>query len=97
MSTASGYLRHVDGLRGVSVLLVVLYHAWPDTIPGGFIGLRYLRVLDYTAFIGRACGEDVELSWFFDASRPAVVAKFRTCAGVYHAAWLGPFGSRRAC
>ena len=45
VSAQAGYLRHVDGLRGISVLLVVLYHAWPDLVPGGFIGVDVFFVI----------------------------------------------------
>lgn len=39
------YLPHVDGLRALAVALVVIFHAWPDALPGGFIGVDVFFVI----------------------------------------------------
>jgi len=39
------YLRHVDGLRAVAVALVVAYHAWPRSVPGGYVGVDVFFVI----------------------------------------------------
>jgi len=35
----------VQALRGVSVLLVVLYHAWPSVLAGGYVGVDVFFVI----------------------------------------------------
>jgi peptidoglycan/LPS O-acetylase OafA/YrhL len=41
-ATATGRRGHrsdIQGLRGLAVLLVVVHHAWPGALPGGFLGV----------------------------------------------------------
>ncbi|MBK6592255.1 MAG: acyltransferase [Burkholderiales bacterium] len=39
------YERHIDGLRGLSVLMVVAFHAFPTWVPGGFVGVDVFFVI----------------------------------------------------
>ncbi|MEN9822729.1 MAG: hypothetical protein RLZ04_1155, partial [Actinomycetota bacterium] len=35
----------VEGLRAVAVVAVVVYHAWPEWLPGGFVGVDVFFVV----------------------------------------------------
>ena len=35
----------LDGLRGLAVVAVVIYHAWPEVLPGGWIGVSVFFTL----------------------------------------------------
>ena len=37
--------REIQGLRAVAVLLVVLFHLWPDRLPGGYVGVDVFFVI----------------------------------------------------
>ena len=39
------YRSDVDGLRAVAILSVIVFHAWPELFPGGFIGVDVFFVI----------------------------------------------------
>ncbi len=39
------YRKDIDGIRAVAILLVVAFHAFPSTLPGGFVGVDVFFVI----------------------------------------------------
>jgi peptidoglycan/LPS O-acetylase OafA/YrhL len=44
-ATKSRYIGEIDTLRALAVLLVVLFHAYPTVVPGGYIGVDVFFVI----------------------------------------------------
>lgn len=43
--TPMRYRADIDGLRAIAVLMVVIFHFWPNVLPGGFIGVDVFFVI----------------------------------------------------
>jgi len=51
------FLPHVQGLRAIAVLLVVLYHVWPARLTGGYIGVDIFFVISGFLITGQLVRE----------------------------------------
>jgi len=87
------YRADIDGLRAVAVLGVIIYHAWPWALPGGFIGVDIFFVISGYLISGilykglKANGGEGEFSFAeFYARRirrlfPALITVLLLCLG----------------
>lgn len=65
--TVKTYIYHpeIDGLRAVSIIAVVLYHAGLSVVPGGFVGVDVFFVISGYLIIGRITDDILNKSFSF--------------------------------
>ena len=89
-AAAASYRPDIDGMRALSIWAVVSYHAFPDWVPGGFVGVDVFFVLSGFLITGLildkiASGSFSILSFYQGR------LQFRLKRSVF----LGQFGHRR--
>tara|TARA_B100001248_G_scaffold262667_1_gene260588 strand:+ start:4180 stop:6036 length:1857 start_codon:yes stop_codon:yes gene_type:complete len=60
-------IKHIDGLRAVSIFSVVFYHAFPSVFPNGYIGVDYFLVIS---------GFVISKKYFINSSEKFSLSKF---------------------
>jgi peptidoglycan/LPS O-acetylase OafA/YrhL len=68
MENDLAYRPDVDGLRAVAVVLVLIFHAFPAVLPGGFLGVDVFFVISGYVITRRLVGREESLRHFY-ASR----------------------------
>ncbi|CAB4322679.1 MAG: acyltransferase family protein [Actinobacteria bacterium] len=98
-----GHHRSLDGLRGIAVLAVVLYHFAPQAVPGGFLGVDVFFVLSgflITSLLLVEFGANSAFSlkgfWSRRARRLLPAAMACIVVAVALSWWLEPASSRPA-
>ncbi len=84
---ASAHRRDIDALRGIAVAAVVLYHAFPSVLAGGFVGVDVFFVISgylITGIVARELDVDAFSLLKFYSRRinrifPALVAVLLSC------------------
>ncbi len=84
-----GHRTDIDGLRGLAVSLVVLFHAWPPLLPGGFAGVDVFFVISGFV-VGRMVQRQLERGTF--STKDFFVRRINRLAPALLATVLGTLG-----
>jgi peptidoglycan/LPS O-acetylase OafA/YrhL len=83
----------IQGLRGISILSVILYHGWPRLVPGGFVGVDIFFVISgfvitNTILRDYSLGEFSILSFYRRRVRRIFPALYTVLAFAFLGSWF---------
>ncbi|MGX7108919.1 acyltransferase family protein [Facklamia miroungae] len=58
------HVKSFDGLKGIAILFIILYHLWPNLFPGGFLAVNIFLVLGAYFLTLKIYDSGVVNSWF---------------------------------
>ena len=70
------YRPDIDALRGIAVIAVVAFHAFPDALPGGFVGVDVFFVISGYLITNIIAQEIDSGSFSFRCSTDAAFVEF---------------------
>lgn len=87
------YRPEIDGLRAIAVSSVIVFHAWPSLLPGGFLGVDIFFVISgylITSIVLRQVDQDSFrfLDFYERRARRLFPALFLVCLACLPFAWL---------
>ena len=90
---APAYRPDIDGLRGVAILSVLLFHAFPELFPGGFIGVDIFFVISgyliSRLIVGNLASGSFSFAEFYARRIKRIFpAHFLVLASVFALGWL---------
>jgi peptidoglycan/LPS O-acetylase OafA/YrhL len=65
----AGHIGGLDGVRAFAVLTVILFHLWPNRLPGGFLGVDVFFVI--SGYLIASCCWRSGVSKATSTSRPS--------------------------
>jgi peptidoglycan/LPS O-acetylase OafA/YrhL len=88
----STYRSDIDGLRAIAVLLVIIFHAEPAALPGGFVGVDVFFVISGYLITGiissEVASKSFSLASFYERRVRRIIAPLlRVVAASSIAAW----------
>jgi acyltransferase-like protein len=92
LRSRANYRPDIDGLRALAIIPVVIFHAFPAILPGGFVGVDVFLVISgflISSIIVQALQRgSFQLRRLLCQSHQAALSRTAACAGCMFRVWM---------